>query len=327
MKDLCLKKLEKELTIAKIRYYQVGSHLKLHFNNYSNPLVFSHYLDQLQTDFSNEFLSNLSGLKTIESKFVYLEYVKQGLVASIEKLGNNPNFIFPNSNQTSSADIESFCIPTQTIDVPLLISDFNIQKDGIIKSIKIVERNFLLVRYEQDKRNDFSNYWKELLFEFSPHKIRFKKEISNTLSMSDKKDKIKLLHDKIATDLLAQGVDLNNSPLDLYFEGWLDCAKDFYSSCLGSQNLIFSSLKWIGPNVDFYEIIIALYYAKRFRNLNGSPLTQKELFSQFAKFLNINPISDLTSRLCRLKTRSNQTPFLDKLKATLTLICSGEKSK
>ena len=327
MKDLCLKKLEKELSVAKVAYYQVGMHLKLHFNNYSNPLVFSHYLDQLQTDFSNEFLTNLSGLKTIESKSAYLEYIKQGFVSSIETLGNNPCFLIPNSHQTSSSDMEPLCIPTQTIDVPVLISYFNIQKNIIIKSIKFVDRNFLLVINARSSKNAFSNYWKDLRIVFSPHKNLFQKKISNTSSISEKMDKIIFFQSEIATDLLPLGIDLYDSPLDLYFDGWLDCSRDFFSSYPGSQNSISSSLKWIGSKADFFEIIIALYYSNCFRNLNDSPLTQKDLFYQFAKFLNINPVCDLTSRLCKLKTRLNQTPFLDKLKTILTLLCSGEKPK
>ncbi|MFA9391167.1 MAG: RteC domain-containing protein [Prolixibacteraceae bacterium] len=84
---------------------------------------------------------------------------------------------------------------------------------------------------------------------------------------------------------------------------------------LSENQLLGSSLKWNGTNIDFIELGNALFEGAFIISESG-PITKKEFMKQFSKLLNIDPGAwEIT--LNKAMARENPAKFIDKLKATI----------
>ncbi len=164
------------------------------------------------------------------------------------------------------------------------------------------------------KKAKFSNdSWLDEHREFYPFFMRLKDELSHIDSISDQITYLKQSRKELVLEFSEKNKDFYESPLNLYFEARLDCLKDL----LHFQNMLVknsSNMVWSGQKSDFIELVLSLKLSDVIGLKDGCQITRKNLFRQFESFLGMEPINDLASRIHKLKSRSNTTPFLDELK-------------
>jgi hypothetical protein len=174
------------------------------------------------------------------------------------------------------------------------------------------------------KVKSYSDSWIDECREFYPFFMRLKDELSHINSLSDRITHLKKSRKEIALEFSEKNKDFYESPLNLYFEARLDCLKDL----LHFQDMLISnssSMIWSGQKSDFIELVLSLKLSDVIELKDGSQITRKNLFRQFESFLGMEHINDLASRIHKLKSRSNTTPFLDELKKNCDRFLNDEE--
>lgn len=304
--------LENELSKTNILFKDEGRLSALHFNGFSNPNDFKGKLESLYLNFSKELSQNLRELTTTDSRLHHLELILRIFVSLQAKLGSNLTVVNSPLDIAVKSEVDPACICTKLTDVPDLISYFCSQKNTILESIRIVKT------YRLKFRKNSNEYWKDVFKDFYPYYCRLRDELSEIDLIENKMQFLKDQRKKLELVFQEKGINLFDSPLNLFFEFRIDGLKDlFISSKLNpasKPNLKEQALKWTGDKVNFIELILSLDLLKVVEFMDGSPVSRKELFRRFEIFFDLPHIKDLASRIHKLKTRSNTSPFLDELK-------------
>ena len=323
-KDSSLVALENELSRADITFQNKNGLSKLIFNDYEDSKEFQKSLDNLYNAFSNALRLNLSNLKSLDDREDYLEYVLQIFVALEEKIGENPNFIKSLSQEDSKEDADFTYLTIKNTDIFELINYFNHQKGIILKSIKLIKRCRHKFTDRSKRIKFYSDSWKDELQEFYPFFMRFKDEMSNISSIQDRITYIKKSRKEIAAEFTKKGIDFYGSPLNLYFEARLDCLKDLLHVPLISENKL-SNIKWKASVTDFLEMAFAISQSGSVHKIDGKELPRKEFINQLSEFFNMGQISEAESRIHKLISRVNNTPFLQSLISTIDVFFVKDK--
>ncbi|RXQ97422.1 hypothetical protein EO244_00605 [Ancylomarina salipaludis] len=312
IKDSSLMALENELSKTDIVFKNEGGISTLHFNSFSNPNDFKGKLERLYLNFSKELSQNLKELTTGDSRLHHLEMILRIFVSLQDKLGSNLTVLNSPQEITVKSEVDPTCIYTKITDVPDLISYFCFQKNTILESIRLIKT------YRLKFRKNSNEYWKDILKDFYPHYCRLRDELSEIVLIEDKMQFLKDQRKRLDLVFQEQGINLFDSPLNLFFEFRIDALKDLYiSSKLNPDSRpkpIEQPLKWIGDKVNFVELILSIDLLKVVEFVDGSPVSRKELFRRFEIFFDLLHINDLGSRIHKLKMRCECTSFLDKLK-------------
>ncbi len=323
IKDSSLKALENELSRANVVFKNEGGLSTLSFNRFSNPHDFREKLEIQYASFSKELSFNLKELATAEYKLQHLELILRIFVSLQEKMGSNLTVVNSPVKDTIKNQIDPTCICTKLTDVPDLISYFCSQKNTILESIRLIKT------YRLKFRRNTNEYWKDVFKDFYPYYCRLKDELSEIDLIEDKMSYLKDERKKLEQVFQEKGINLFDSPLNLFFEFRMDSLKDlFISSKLNptsKANPKEQPLKWTGDKVKFIELILSLDLLKVVEFVDGSPISRKELFRRFELFFDLPHINDLGSRIHKLKTRSNTSPFLDELKESCDRFINDEK--
>ncbi|RZT93568.1 RteC protein [Ancylomarina subtilis] len=310
IKNSSLVALENELSKANVVFKDEGGLSTLYFNNFSNPNDFKEKLDSLYLNFSKELSQNLRGLTARDSRLHHLELVLRIFVSLQEKLGSNLTLLNSPVEVSTKNEIAATCICSKISDVQDLISYICFQKNTILESIRLIKT------YRLKFRKNANEYWKDVFKDFYPYYCRLKEQLSEIGLIQDRIQFLKDQRKELEIVFQEKGVNLFDSPLNLFFEFHIDGLKDLYfSSKLNpTSKPIEQHLKWSGDKVKFIELILSLDLLKVVEFMDGSPISRKELFRRFEIFFDLPHINDLGSRIHKLKMRSNTTPFLDELK-------------
>jgi hypothetical protein len=321
IRDSSLMALENELSMANIVFKNEGGISTLHFNSFSNPNDFKDNLKILYLNFSKELSQNLKGLTTRDSRLHHLELILRIFVSLQEKLGSNLTVLNPLLDISIKTKVDPTCICTKISDVPDLISYFCFQKNTILELIKLIKT------YRLKFRKNPNEYWKDIFKDFYPYYCRLKDELSEIDLPQDKIQFLKDQRKKLEIVFQEKGINLFDSPLNLFFEFRIDGLKDlFISSKLNPVSKPKEQpLRWKGEKVNFIELILSLDLLKIVVFMDGSSVSRKELFRRFEIFLELPHINDLDSRIHKLKTRCECTPFLDELKENCNRYLNDEK--
>lgn len=321
IKNSSLMALENELSKADIVFKNEGGISTLHFNTFSNPNDFKVKLESLYLNFSKELSQNLKGLTTRDSRLHHLELILRIFVSHQDKLGSNLTVVNSPLDIAAKSKVDPTCIYTKITDVPDLISYFCFLKNTILESIRLIKT------YRLKFRKNSNEYWKDVFKDFYPHYCRLRDALSEIFLIEDKMQFLKDQRKRLDLVFQEQGINLFDSPLNLFFEFHIDGLKDlFISSKLNPVSKPKEqSLKWKGDKVNFVELILSIDLLKVVVFMDSSPVSRKELFRRFEIFFDLPHINDLDSRIHKLKTRCECTPFLDELKENCIRYLNDEK--
>lgn len=315
--------LKDELCKAEVIFKNKDGLSNLYFNGYSNPNDFKRKLENLYLNFSTELCLNLSELAVTDSCLHYLELILKNFVRLEEKLGSNLTVVNSPLDISNKTDLDPAYICSKLSDVSDLVSYFCFQKNIILESIELIES------YRVKYRRNTNEYWKDVFKDFFPHYCRMKEQLfeidliqDNIQFLTDQRKELELVFQE-------KGLNLFDSPFNLFFEFRIDCLKDLLIKSKLNQDLKPKlkepALKWTGAKTDLIELVLSLDLLKVVELDNGSHISRKELFKRFELFFNLTPISDLDSRIHKLKSRSNKTSFLDQLKEYCNRFFNGEE--
>jgi len=329
IKDSSLMALKEELSTAIIFFEEDGRDLNLHFNEQVNFKQFQENLEHLYHEFATEHRFNLRQLEHPGEIELYFKMLINVFDLLKNKIGIQPNFVSPHRNnmKDSNGNLEISCIHACADELDQMIIYFGFQKKIIGMAIELIYCSMKEPVYRGVDSTVNSKSWESIWFEFEPFKSRLIEDLGNISCVQEKMQFLKKERKRIDSELRKIGIDSYKPPISLFFDTTFICLNDLLLSSKGWSSAISSNLKWTAQTVDFLELILALDQSLSLSLTNGNPVSRKELISQLSAFFNIGPISNYESRLHKFKTRTNKTPFLDKLKEVFTLFTDGDKTK
>lgn len=329
IRDSSLMALKEELSTAIIFFEEDGRDLNLHFNEQVNFKEFKENLEHLYHEFAREHRFNLRQLEHPGEIDLYFKILINVFDLLKNKIGIQPNFVSPHRNtmKDSNGNIEISCIHACADELEQMIIYFHFQKKIIGMAIELIYCSMKEPVYRGDNSRVSHRSWESIWLIFDPFKSRLIEDLGNISSVQEKMQFLKKERKRIDSELRKIGIDSYQPPISIFFDTTFICLNDLLLSSKGCSSAITSNLKWKAQTVDFLELILALDQSLSLSLTSGSPVSRKELIAQLSAFLNIRPISNYESRLHKFKTRTNKTPFLDKLKEVFTLFTDGDKMK
>lgn len=312
IKEVDFLALKNELIDATVKFERVADTYKFYFNEHDNLQYYKTHLIELHYKFCKELRENIVLFKTNNEITTHLEMLIGMFELFKDQIDERSDYEkFHRNNNLICNDNMGSCINCSDEELSELRDLFMYQKRIINKSIKQIQswQN----RYALSNRSNDKS-WMSGMKDFYPVFMRMKGELSLIMSISDKIKHIHKVREQLVAENLAAGNDFYNSPLNFYFEACLDCLSGIVSSCRQLDEKPKLQLKWTGSKIDFVELVLSLDLSKNIVYDDERPITRINLLRQFESFLGINPINDITSRIDKLKNRSNRTQFLDQLK-------------
>jgi len=312
--------LTTELSKAIVQFEKEEKDYKVYFNEHVCLNGYKCHLNKLQIDFVNELRTNLRILKTQGEVQMYLvttirifELIKSQLQSNTQS-----NYSGPNIKMVSKSNNEISCINTGPEEFIQLEKYFHAQYEVVIDSIDVIKtcqrENNSSSRKKSGKKNRRENKsWKDDFKECFPVLMKMKDELREITSAFDKIEYLKEEKRNLARDLKMKGIDLYDSPVNLFLESKLETYKEMLLHGNDSKKRSSSGLTWNKSKTDFLELIAALHRCKAVKMNSGDPLSRKELIQKFEEFLNMEPFKDADSRIVKLQGRNSPNSFLLKL--------------
>jgi len=328
-KDSSLMALKEELSTAIIFFEEDGRDLNLHFNEQVSFKDFQENLEHLYHEFAIEHSLNLKQLEHPGEIDLYFKMLINVFDLLKNKIGIQPNFVSPHrkSMKDSNGNFEISCIHACADELEQMITYFQFQKKIIGMAIELIYCSMKEPVYRGVDSTVNSKSWDSIWFEFVPFKIRLIEDIENMSSANEKIRFLKMERKRIDFELRKIGIDSYKPPISIFFDNTLIFYNNLLLASKGCSSGMTSNLKWKASRSDFLELMVAFDQSNCVSMLDDLTLSRKELIKQFGQFLNIDPISDPESRIHKLITRVDRTPFLDGLKKVFTLFSNGEKVK
>ena len=329
IKDSSLMALKEELSTAIIFFEEDGRDLNLHFNEQVNFKEFQENLEHLYHEFAIEHRLNLRQLEHPGEIDLYFKMLINVFDLLKNKIGIQPHFVSPHrkSMKDSNGNFEISCIHACADELEQMITYFQFQKKIIGMAIELIYYSMKEPVYRGVDSTVNSKSWESIWLVFDPYKSRLIEDLGNINSIEEKIIYLKKERKRIDSELGKIGVDTYKPPISMFFDTTFICLNDLLVSFKEVPSANTSTLKWTGNTSDFLEWMVAFDQSNCVSMLDDLALSRKELIKQFGQFLNIDPISDPESRIHKLITRVDRTPFLDGLKKVFILFSNGEKVK
>jgi hypothetical protein len=329
IRDSSLIALKEELSTAIIFFEEYGLDLNLHFNEQVNFKEFQENLECLYHEFTREHRFNLRQFEHPGEIDLYFKMLINVFDLLKNKIGIQPNFVSPHRDnmKDSNGNLEISCIHACADELDQMIIYFGFQKKIIGMAIELIYCSMKEPVYRGADLTVNSKSWESIWFEFNPFKIRLIEDMENISSADEKIRFLKMERKRIDYELRKIGIDSYKPPISVFFDNTLIFLNNLLWVSKGCSSANTSALKWTANRSDFLELMVAFDQSNCISMSDGLALSRKELVKQFGQFLNIDPISDPESRIHKLITRVDRTPFLDSLKKVFTLFSNGEKVK
>lgn len=329
IRDSSLMALKEELSTAIIIFEEDGRDLNLHFNEQVNFKQFQENLEHLYHEFTREHIFNLRQLEYPGEIDLYFKMLINVFDLLKNKIGIQPNFVSPHRNNMkgSNGNVEISCIHACADELDQMIIYFNFQKTIIGMAMDLIKCSMKESAYSGDNSRVSHSSWESIWFEFDPFKIRLIEDMENICSIRENIQFLKMERKRIDSELRKMGIDSYKPPISIFFDSTLIFLNNLLLSSKGCSSATSLNLKWTASRSDFLELMVAFDQSNCISMSDGGASSRKELVKQFGQFLNMDPISDPESRIHKLITRVDRTPFLDGLKKVFTLFSNGEKVK